>query len=366
MPQYAIEGGKLHFAEALFYKFNGTIRCPHCAGAPGKQGFNKDSAGKADAAGFSRRSWCCTWSASADARRLGRKRCPRVQVTDFILLAKKSLPPIDFASVLDEVCRKYDPTEEQYSALQVYSSRVQGLSTLFEPLIQPLYSTSVLNSSFPSTGVYPVLPTASTPPPDIQPSCEVDLQLLPLISPPPTDEPDLYDTSPLHLTLTEAIPAPEATPTFLTEQLFTPYAPKRRAESEPTESPEFKRRVPTAQLYDETKLLLSKAIQHLTPLLDLGRAWKEGYERLEASFPSDDDCDLPCLASIPPSSSTIDFVQSTSPLLSKLHRPVGAVVDPNPKKPRLRKRTQQHVYGGARTVPSSIEEFIKFLPSSSS
>lgn len=158
MPQYAIEGGKLHLAEALFSKFKYIIRCPTCPGIPGKPGFFLDSAGKPDANGFRRRAWACTWSNSSKTRCDGRRKCRRLQVSDFILLAVDSLAEDDFQSTLLDVSNRLDPADERYKALQAYSRKATPVVIPFQPVkprkkcpLQLLLPPSPPTSSSPPT-----------------------------------------------------------------------------------------------------------------------------------------------------------------------------------------------------------------------
>lgn len=148
MPQYAVEGGKLYLAEALFSEFKYIIRCPRCVGIPGKPGFNLDSAGKSDILGLPRRAWACTWSNSSKARRTGQPRCQRVQVNDLIHLAREAVPKSAFEAVVDRVCQRPTLDEEQRSVLRSYIIIPTLLQPTLSSQLAPLLSSS---PSQPST-----------------------------------------------------------------------------------------------------------------------------------------------------------------------------------------------------------------------
>lgn len=129
-PHFVIEGGKFHFAEALFNSFKFKIRCPHCIGNHLKPGFIKDEAGKGGKDGQSRRMWRCQRSNSRTAT----GSCSRATCTEYISLAKKHLDQTQFADVLQRVCQSFPPERAEFASLQGYSNPESSLpATLTTP-----------------------------------------------------------------------------------------------------------------------------------------------------------------------------------------------------------------------------------------
>jgi hypothetical protein len=124
-PHFVLEGGKFHFAEALFNSFKFKIRCPYCIGNHLKPGFIKDEAGKGGKDGQSRRMWRCQRSNSRTAT----GPCSRATCTEYISLARKQLDQTQFAEVLERVCQSFPPEQAEFAALQGYSNLESSLPT---------------------------------------------------------------------------------------------------------------------------------------------------------------------------------------------------------------------------------------------
>lgn len=138
---FVLEGGKYHLANALHNAFKFKIRCPDCVGNPLKPGFNKDEAGKGGKDGQARRQWACQYSS---ARSTSIANCSRVSCTEYIELARKQLNPTQFADVLERVCQRFPPEQEQYAALQGYSN-----ASISQPTTHPTPASSLASQSLP-------------------------------------------------------------------------------------------------------------------------------------------------------------------------------------------------------------------------
>lgn len=360
MSQHAVEGGKLHLAEALFERHRFKIRCPHCPGTLGKPGFNKDSAGKPDPSGLSRRQWSCNRSNSRDVRRSGQKACPRTTVSEFILLAQKALDPSDFSATVDHVCSRYPPSEERYLGLQVYSVTHQA------PVLRLTEHASSSSSSWSSPRPAPDASSHTTEPSsDLpEPGCTTaqdERLIIPETSPPP---PYLPSDPPEHQPSVSPPPPNTSSPPPALHPPVTPGNPrKRRAESEPAvQCPDVKRPLLAARLRNEslrTKELLRLGIQQLEPLLDLARLWKEAYAR----FTDKDDLPEPRLTPLlAPTSSTL--VPSTSPI-ARAKLDVRHILDEPPTGKRRGYTRRRNRRSATSLVPSTstLDKFLQ-VPSS--
>lgn len=127
MPEkcFAEEGGKLHLAEALFFRHKFQIRCPKCVGNPNRPGFIKDEAGKGDKEGRPRRQWACQRSNSKGSL----YRCPRISCGEYINLARQDLDQQQFQKVLQPVSQRYPPSQEAYAILQTYDLTAHPFET---------------------------------------------------------------------------------------------------------------------------------------------------------------------------------------------------------------------------------------------
>ena len=122
--KYVAEGGKFHLAEALFNAFRYKIRCPSCAGNPAQPGFIKDEGGKGGKQGQKRRQWKCQRSNARSAK----SQCGRASCTEYIDLARQQLDHAQFDNVLQRVCQKFPPEQEDYATLQGYFNSSPGQS----------------------------------------------------------------------------------------------------------------------------------------------------------------------------------------------------------------------------------------------
>ena len=136
------ERGRFYLAEALFAAFKFQIRCPHCPGNTLKPGFIKDTAGKGGREGQARRQWTCQRSNS----KTNLTRCPRASCTEYIDLARGQLQPRQFQDVLERVCQRLQPEQEEYQVLNAYTN----------PTGTPVAHRGVSSSSHdPSTAAEP-------------------------------------------------------------------------------------------------------------------------------------------------------------------------------------------------------------------
>lgn len=361
MPNYAVEGGKLYLAEALLYKYPYKIRCPGCIDVRhSKHGFNRDSAGKATAGGLARRSYYCAYSFSTDNKRSGGKRCPKVQVTDFITIARDSLEKSAFDDVLADVCRRYDPYHPDYSALQTYTLSnqpqvklktdtsslplpksiddtplIERPTTLPEPtdpsvleqLLGPLLTSSLPapavveeRPTIPSKPRLWFLPTSSEPdavvlsPPRRFPTTSRLRSSSVIGSSPGVEVINTPDTS-VDLTATPPIrPEDSNSSGYKPGPCVTPPAPKRRPESRSAiELSRFKRHLQAVQAEDEfaqTKALLRTGIEHLEPLIRLASKWKEAYAKFHSAIDLKRSLLLPSSFPSIPSSGSLALVHS--------------------------------------------------------
>jgi len=114
---FVLEGGKYHLAEALHNAFKLRIRCPSCEGNLREPGFIRDQSGKSGLNGQQRRAWACQRSNSRSNKG---PNCRRATCTKYINLAIQQLDKGQFADVLEQVCQKFPPEQEEYAALQGY------------------------------------------------------------------------------------------------------------------------------------------------------------------------------------------------------------------------------------------------------
>jgi len=335
MPQYAIEGGKLYLAEALFSQYKYIIRCPSCPGVPGKPGFNLDSAGKPDASGLRRRAWSCTWSNSSKARRSGQHKCRRLQVSDFITLAKNSLEESDFAYVLHEVCYRFDAADERYKALQAFPTKSTPRTLEFQRA-QPNISSQL--SPPPSTS--PLAPNTSIIP----------------------ETPQLSSNTLVQSTLQLEVLSPLSE--SLDEQEFkarTPSTPLLAIQETPEVPPGFdsgdppfatlltrKRRAASGSSTDSKK---SKQ-PRLKSLSAIRRIWRQQEHRVQDD--KDEELPLPKLRSSPCPPSSVPYTTlSTSPTVRTLQVKRQNKVYPRQSTARRPRKKTKIVYGNSKKIPTS-------------
>ena len=312
---FSPEGGKLYLAEALFSQWRFNIRCPHCIGNAGQPGFIRDQGGKAPTDGLKRRQWACQRS---NGRGIG-KKCPRAACSAYISLAQTQLNTDAFAETLRGVCMKYDPSMDEHMALQAY------LAGDVHP--KPVNDSQAPQGSSDTASSNPRMPDTS----DVS-NC-------------PSSDTSIETTS---------------MPRTLPAQNQTPAARKRPANAELPSTPSPMRRRRNGIL--QTTELLRIGLEHLSPLLELGKEWKRAYDHLIESdrfnfAVKKEEDPLPL-----PSSSATMVVPSSSPLIRGLHTvgssPIAKRVrrEQTPfypggvssKPPGQRRKRQQAVYGHGR------------------
>lgn len=121
--QFAIEGGKLYFAEALFQNHRFVIRCEKCAGNAACPGFIKSSGGNKTLNARSHRLWACQRSNGTGII----IRCPRVSCTEYIAIAQRRLPPSVFINTLRDTHTKYATISDPLSGLLGYTKPTEQL-----------------------------------------------------------------------------------------------------------------------------------------------------------------------------------------------------------------------------------------------
>jgi hypothetical protein len=139
--EFVIEGGKFHLAEALFDAFKFKVRCLRCVGNLRKQGFIKEQAGKRGPNGERRRYWGCQYSSSS----ANSANCSRISCTEYISQARQQLKDDEFRGILEQVCQRFQPHQDQYRALQAYASQdTESQANLYATSCKPVSSPQTL------------------------------------------------------------------------------------------------------------------------------------------------------------------------------------------------------------------------------
>ncbi|KUJ06206.1 uncharacterized protein LY89DRAFT_678976 [Mollisia scopiformis] len=208
LPQFVLEGGKFHLADALFNSFKFKIRCPNCVGNPLKPRFIKDEAEQEEYAAL--QGYCNLGTThTTPASSLGSQTLPRKRKAD------EELPFLDKTTRHSQAQERRESSGPNTSSLQ---STLQHLESMIE-----------MSKTWQEQHRMLTIFLTSSSPPQPTPSCETPSWSSPSLAPKhifssdasipctyPEDElsssppnPSSDSTKPINVDLSSSMPKPE-------------------------------------------------------------------------------------------------------------------------------------------------------------